>query len=106
MPSALKPWHAVAIPHDDIQKGRLSEAVFAANLWAVLSSQRGPTIFTIGRVMSDPRVTRRRISSAMRWRARVADAHVSPPVAVTPFAGWTPSSSKTVKCLSHDCARR
>ena len=35
MPAALKPWHAVAIPHDDIQKGRLSEAVFAANLWAV-----------------------------------------------------------------------
>ena len=30
MPSSLKPWHAVAIPHDDIQKGRLSEAVFAA----------------------------------------------------------------------------
>ena len=83
MPSALKPWHAVAIPHDDIQKGRLSEAVFAANLWAVLSSQRGPTICTAQ-----------------------ADAHVGLPVAVAPLAGWTPASSKTVKCLSPDCARR
>lgn len=31
----LKPWYAVAIPHEDIREGRLSEAVFAANLWAV-----------------------------------------------------------------------
>ncbi|MGD0900837.1 MAG: hypothetical protein ABR915_23645 [Thermoguttaceae bacterium] len=31
----LKPWFAVARPHEDIQKGRLSEAVFAANIWAV-----------------------------------------------------------------------
>ena len=33
----LKPWYAVATPHEDIQKGRLSEAVFAANLWAVMN---------------------------------------------------------------------
>jgi len=35
MPSALKPWHAVATPHEDIVRERLSEAVFAANLWSV-----------------------------------------------------------------------
>lgn len=32
---ALQPWYAVATPHEDIRAGRLSEAVFAANLWAV-----------------------------------------------------------------------
>ena len=32
----LKPWFAIATPHEDIRKGRLSEAVFAANLWAVV----------------------------------------------------------------------
>lgn len=32
----LKPWYSVAIPHEDIREGRLSEAVFAANLWAVV----------------------------------------------------------------------
>ena len=31
----LKPWYAIATPHEDIRQGRLSEAVFAANLWAV-----------------------------------------------------------------------
>lgn len=31
----LKPWFAVATPHDDIRKGRFDEAVFAANIWAV-----------------------------------------------------------------------
>ncbi|MBI2193014.1 MAG: ATP-binding protein [Planctomycetes bacterium] len=36
MSSSLKPWYAVAIPHEDIRKGRLEEAVFAANLWAVV----------------------------------------------------------------------
>jgi hypothetical protein len=35
MPSAFKPWFAIATPHEDIREGRLSEAVFAANLWAV-----------------------------------------------------------------------
>ncbi len=33
--SPLKPWFAIAVPHEDIREGRLSEAVFAANLWAV-----------------------------------------------------------------------
>jgi len=34
--SKLKPWYAIATPHEDIRKGRLAEAVFAANLWAVV----------------------------------------------------------------------
>ena len=28
----LKPWFAVAKPHEDFREGRLSEAVFAANV--------------------------------------------------------------------------
>src|SRR5437868_5592493 len=36
MGSVIKPWFAVALPHEDIREGRLSEAVFAANLWAVV----------------------------------------------------------------------
>ena len=32
----LKPWYAVATPHKDIREGRLNEAVFAANIWAVV----------------------------------------------------------------------
>ena len=36
MNSHLKPWYAVATPHRDIREGRLEEAVFAANLWAVV----------------------------------------------------------------------
>ncbi|MGC8875293.1 MAG: ATP-binding protein, partial [Chloroflexia bacterium] len=35
MSETLKPWYAVATPHEDIREGRLAEAVFAANLWAV-----------------------------------------------------------------------
>lgn len=34
--AGLKPWFAVVTPHEDIVEGRLSEAVFAANLWAVV----------------------------------------------------------------------
>ena len=45
MPAALKPWHAVATPHDDIQKGRLSEAVFAANLWAVVQGKDAAEVY-------------------------------------------------------------
>lgn len=37
--STLKPWYAVATPHEDIREGRLSEAVFAANLWAAAFDQ-------------------------------------------------------------------
>ncbi len=33
---SLRPWYAVATPHEDIREGRLAEAVFAANLWAVV----------------------------------------------------------------------
>src|SRR3990172_5994422 len=36
MSENLKPWYAVAIPHEDIREGRFEEAVFAANLWAVV----------------------------------------------------------------------
>ena len=36
MSERLKPWYAGAIPHEDIREGRLAEAVFAANLWAVV----------------------------------------------------------------------
>jgi hypothetical protein len=36
MPDGLKPWYAVATPHEDIRKGQLEEAIFAANLWAVV----------------------------------------------------------------------
>ena len=36
MTDQLKPWYAVAVPHEDIRKGRLEEAVFAANIWAVV----------------------------------------------------------------------
>jgi hypothetical protein len=33
--TSLKPWFAVATPHEDIRKGRLEESIFAANVWAV-----------------------------------------------------------------------
>ncbi|MEJ5376498.1 MAG: DUF499 domain-containing protein [bacterium] len=36
MNETLKPWYAIAIPHKDIREGRLAEAVFAADLWAVV----------------------------------------------------------------------
>ncbi len=36
MTETLKPWYAIATPHEDIREGRLEEAIFAANLWAVV----------------------------------------------------------------------
>jgi hypothetical protein len=36
MTETLKPWYAIATPHEDIREGRLAEAVFAANVWAVV----------------------------------------------------------------------
>ena len=36
MSETLKLWYAVDSPHEDILKGRLEEAVFAANTWAVV----------------------------------------------------------------------
>lgn len=36
MSATLKPWYAIATPHEDIREGRLAEAVFAANVWAVV----------------------------------------------------------------------
>ena len=44
MPETLSPWYAIATPHEDIQKGRLSEAVFAANLWEV-TQNTAPDIY-------------------------------------------------------------
>jgi len=35
MKGQLKPWYAAATPHEDIRQGRLSESVFAADIWAV-----------------------------------------------------------------------
>ena len=32
----LKPWFEVVTPHEDIREGRLSESIFAANLWSVV----------------------------------------------------------------------
>ena len=42
MTDQLKPWYAVAVPHEDIRKGRLEEAVFAANLWSVVQETAPP----------------------------------------------------------------
>jgi len=36
MSATLKPWYAIVTPHEDIREGRLAEAVFAANVWAVV----------------------------------------------------------------------
>src|SRR5439155_23989027 len=35
----VKPWYAIAIPHEDIRESRLDEAVFAANLWGVRQNE-------------------------------------------------------------------
>jgi len=37
----MKPFHTIAVPHDDILQGRLTMEVFAADLWEV-SQNRGP----------------------------------------------------------------
>jgi len=37
----MKPFHTIAIPHDDILQGRLTMDVFAADLWEVFQG-RGP----------------------------------------------------------------
>jgi hypothetical protein len=42
--SQLKPWFAVATPQEDIREGRLEEAIFAANLWAVVKDT-APTVY-------------------------------------------------------------
>jgi hypothetical protein len=36
MSDSLKPWFSIATPHSDIREGKLEEAVFAANIWAVV----------------------------------------------------------------------
>ncbi|MBN1472032.1 MAG: hypothetical protein JW925_09640 [Syntrophaceae bacterium] len=37
----MKPFHTIAVPHDDILHGRLTMNVFAADLWEV-ARNRGP----------------------------------------------------------------
>ncbi len=37
----MKPFHTIAVPHDDILQGRLTLDVFAADLWEVYHG-RGP----------------------------------------------------------------
>jgi hypothetical protein len=39
MSEALKPWYAVALPHEDIRKGEMGEDVFAANIWSVVQGK-------------------------------------------------------------------
>jgi len=40
----LKPWYAVATPHEDIREGRLAESVFAADIWAVVQ-ETAPEVY-------------------------------------------------------------
>lgn len=44
IPMNLKPWFANAIPHEDIRQGRLSEAIFAADLLTVVQNS-APEIY-------------------------------------------------------------
>ena len=83
MTDILKPWYAVATPHEDIRKGRLEEAVFAANIWAVVHGTApevyldpeeffGKTYMTtgIGTVLT-------RISNALAGEAESGDRIIS-----------------------------
>ena len=80
---SLKPWYAVTTPHEDIRKGRLEEAVFAANIWAVVQGTApevyldpeeffGKTYMTtgIGTVLS-------RVSNALAGEAESGDRIIS-----------------------------
>ncbi len=40
----LQPWYAIATPHEDIRKGRMTEDVFAANIWAVCAG-KAPDVY-------------------------------------------------------------
>lgn len=40
--NTLKPWYAIATPHEDIRLGRLDESIFAANLWEVVQGDAPP----------------------------------------------------------------
>lgn len=44
MTTELRPWYAVATPHEDIRQGKLEEAVFAANIWAVVQ-ETAPEVY-------------------------------------------------------------
>lgn len=79
----LKPWYAIATPHEDIRKGRLAESVFAANVWAVVQS-------TAPEVYLDPEefyhktymtvglsTVLRRVSGALRGDGETGDRIIS-----------------------------
>jgi hypothetical protein len=83
MSDTLKPWYAVATPHEDIRAGRMEEAVFAANLWAVVQ-ESAPAVYldaeeffrktsmTVGlRTVLD------RVASALRGQGESGDRVVS-----------------------------
>ncbi len=40
MTTDLRPRHAVATPHAGIREGRLGEAIFAENAWAVVKGKQ------------------------------------------------------------------
>ncbi len=44
MTNTLKPWYEVAIPHEDIRASRFDEAIFAANIWSVVTGS-APKIY-------------------------------------------------------------
>jgi hypothetical protein len=44
MPAPLPQWYTIALPHSDIREGKLDEAVFAANIWAVRQNN-APTTY-------------------------------------------------------------
>lgn len=90
MTAELKPWYAVATPHEDIRKGRLDEAVFAAKIWAVVQGT-APEVYLdpeefyrkthmtvgLGAILS-------RVSSALRGGGESGDRIIS---LQTPFGG-------------------
>jgi len=43
---SLRPWYAVAIPHEDIRDKRLDESVFGANIWAVVQGT-APDVYIV-----------------------------------------------------------
>lgn len=79
----LKPWYAVAMPHEDIREGRLSEAVFAANLWAVAQGEassiyRDPEAFFVKSYLTGGMTNvLRKVSRALSGQADAGDRILS-----------------------------
>jgi len=90
MSDQLKPWYAIATPHEDIRKGRLDESVFAANIWAVVQ-KTAPEVYLdpeeffrkthmtvgLGTILA-------RVSSALRGGGEAGNRNIS---LQTPFGG-------------------